>query len=142
MPTVESKGVPGIVTSTTSCRSSQCTVHADDIVITYGCSDGVRSKEGDSFLRRETSVSETGKDAGHAVGGLGDGLVGSGCLGCWAAELELETGSTRAVGGADGGSQMDALKIMVKKTFEDKVNSLTSHRLSDQSPRRQGIDEQ
>jgi len=81
----------------------------DGGVDNIGCSDGVRGEESDGLLGREASIGETGEDSGDAVGGLRNGQIGSSSLGSGAAELELEAGSTRAVGSANSGSKMDAV---------------------------------
>jgi hypothetical protein len=77
--------------------------HIDDV-----CSgDRVGGEESNNLRCVESGISETLQDGVDAVGGLGDSEIGGGGDGGWATEHELEPGGTRAVGSADGTSEVD-----------------------------------
>jgi hypothetical protein len=68
----------------------------------------VRCEERHGFKGAETSIGETGQNGSDTIGGLWDGEIRSWGLGCGATEHELESRSSRTVGCADSGSQVDA----------------------------------
>jgi hypothetical protein len=76
-------------------------------------SDSVRGEECDGLLRRESGISEAGKNMGDVVSRLRDGQIGRWGEGGRPAEHELQTRRARTVGCSDGACEMDTEIIRV-----------------------------